>query len=71
MGIIDIIKQGTLAVSMACFIFCGILTIIVMLWVFWTTHNITPGIIATLGIFGFCNFISLIYNLMKINQIKK
>ena len=61
-----VILKGVEGVSLGIFILGGVVSIIMSLVLFWTQHNALLGVLGILSCFGFINFISMIFNLMKI-----
>lgn len=61
---------GIEGVSLGIFILGGVVSIVMSLVLFWTQNIWILGILGTLSCFGFIDFISMIYNLMKISKIK-
>lgn len=67
-NIIITIYEALKALSITIFIFCGMLTLIIIYY-FWTTAGSKQALFAfILGNFGFYQFIKLIYNLRKVKQ---
>jgi hypothetical protein len=66
-----IILRGVEGVSLGIFILGGVVSIVMALVLFWTQHNILFGVLGILSCLGFINFISMIFNLMKICERTK